>query len=138
VTANLRLVNLIVNRYAPLAKTMTHSDLMQEGSLGLVRAVEKYDPTLGASLAGYAVAWIRASITRAMEKKDSFVRLPGSQHEILSKLRLAMREVESEVELNSRHHPHLSHASSGGSSSSSSSSSSAFPASTPTSGWRRN
>jgi RNA polymerase sigma factor (sigma-70 family) len=74
VTANLRLVNLVVNRFAPVAKTMTHSDLMQEGSLGLMRAVEKFDPSRGTTLAGYAVPWIRASIVRALEWKDSFVR----------------------------------------------------------------
>lgn len=94
VTANLRLVNLVVNRHRSRARSLTHQDLMQEGALGLMRAVEKFDPSRGTAFSTCAVFWIRAAVLRAIQDQDHLIRLPVSQHEVLSKLLSARRAFE--------------------------------------------
>ena len=95
VTANLRLVNLVVNRHRSRARSLTHQDLMQEGALGLMRAADKFDPARGTAFSTCAVHWIRAAVLRAIQDHDHLIRLPVSQHEVLSKLLSERRALEA-------------------------------------------
>jgi RNA polymerase primary sigma factor len=72
--ANIRLVMSVARRYT--CKSLTFEDLVQEGILGLLEAINKFDPTLGNRFSTYATYWIRQSIVRAIEKQDRIIRLP--------------------------------------------------------------
>lgn len=72
--ANIRLVMSVARRYN--CKTLTFEDLVQEGILGLLEAINKFDGTLGNRFSTYATYWIRQSIVRAIEKQDRIIRLP--------------------------------------------------------------
>jgi RNA polymerase primary sigma factor len=87
ISANLRLVAHVAKRSAHLAQTMTFMDIVQEGSIGLIRGVEKFDPERGYKFSTYAYWWIRQGISRSIQKQDRVIRLPVNHLDSLTKLR---------------------------------------------------
>src|SRR3954465_6248947 len=76
ICANLRLVVSVARQYAPSAQPVPFVDLVQEGMLGLIRAVEKFDWRKGFRFSTYATWWIRQSVERARDGKGDAIRLP--------------------------------------------------------------
>ncbi|HEX2913579.1 MAG TPA: sigma-70 family RNA polymerase sigma factor [Chloroflexia bacterium] len=95
IEANLRLVVSVARRYSQSSGGITLLDLIQEGNLGLIRAVDKYDYKTGYKLSTYATWWIRQAISRAIADKSRLIRLPVHINETLGRVRRTSRELAS-------------------------------------------
>eukprot|EP00904_Undaria_pinnatifida_P011319 jgi/Undpi1/7317/HiC_scaffold_22.g09790.m1 len=91
IRANMRMVISIARKYQHYGVPLT--DLIQEGSLGLVRAVEKFDPERGFKLSTYSAWWIQQAVFKGIAHQSRVIRLPVHVHNLLNRIRRAQREL---------------------------------------------
>ena len=96
IRANLKLVFSVAKKYQ--GRGASFSDLIQEGNLGLLHAVEKYDPKLGFRFSTYSTWWIRQAITRSLAEQSRLIRIPAHTFETVMKLQRVKREMEQRLE----------------------------------------
>lgn len=100
---NQNLVKKIAFKYTRISKSLTDDDLINEGNLGLLKAIERYDVSKGYEFSTYATYWIRQTITRAIADKDTIIRIPVHAYESINKIRkiertLALKKPDYSVE----------------------------------------
>ena len=96
IRANLKLVFSVAKKYQ--GRGASFSDLIQEGNMGLLHAVEKYDPCLGFRFSTYSTWWIRQAITRSLAEQSRLIRIPAHTFETVMKLQRIKRELEQRLE----------------------------------------
>ena len=95
ISANLRLVVFVVRKYYMTNNGIPFEDLIQEGNLGLMKAVEKFDPLKGYKFSTYAIWWIKAAINDAIIDKSKIIRLPSDAYQQLIRYKISLVELSN-------------------------------------------